>query len=161
MRKIVFDRKTFQVLYEFDGSADQLKADLPAKADFFETDLVARALYVKHTDQGWQFDPDRKPDPPELGAIWEHPRWVTVAEQRARHNIYVQAQIDLLERKQFRSLRELVLPGGQSALEQAVKRMTEIEEGIAALRAQWWHADMAAPPVQPHPVEQPTGANNV
>jgi hypothetical protein len=120
------------------------------KTAFMSGHAPRNCLYVKHTENGWEFDPDRLPEPPEPGCVWEHPRWVMLAEQRARYNAALQAQINQVEASQPRALRQLEIararPTTVAELKDAVDRLIDIESRVAALRAQWWDVDMAAPP---------------
>lgn len=150
----LFDKENLRITdYSFVGDL-QSRLEQYQNLAAIEARPRGECLYVKHTENGWELDPDRKPEMPEPGCVWEYPRWVTLAEQRARYNAGLQAQMDALERKAWRPAREKELAHARPSLFEnpvktaraAVERMEQIEAGIAALRAQWWHADMAAPP---------------
>lgn len=155
MKHTVFNAKSLRVLYEFDGEKDQIDVDLPDECKYLEGSPPPDCLYVKQTDQGWQFDPDRLPDKPEPHAVWEYPRWVSLAEQRARHNIGVQARIDLVERKQARPYREYVrsttspksFDNPAAVARAAAKRIDEIDAEIERLRALLWREGQTTAPV--------------
>lgn len=76
---------------------------------------------------------DPPPPPVESGATWNEGewRWITKTEK----NFPIQLQIDALEKKQFRSMRELLIGRGGAAADLR-QRLQDIDDQITALRAQ-------------------------
>ncbi|MGL4640966.1 MAG: hypothetical protein ACRCVX_14690 [Shewanella sp.] len=123
----------------YSSSIDFVLHQLTPGDSFLTFAVPERCLYVKHTENGWEPDFDRKPEMPEPGCVWEYPRWVTPGEQTARHNAALQTQLDTIDYKKTRAISDFILSRNETERAAATARLEEFEQNAKDVRQKWKH----------------------